>query len=89
MGIPSRRRACLVVGRRVGAKMEHPTAERSWLRPPDPLRLRRRRDGIPTPLVTPHYPGAGPGTIPERGPPEAPVFGLELGNPTALLWSQA
>jgi hypothetical protein len=36
-------------------------AERAGPLPPDPLRLRRRRDGIPTPLVTHHYPGPAVG----------------------------
>jgi hypothetical protein len=36
--------------------MEHPMDERAGCLPSDPLRLWRRRDGIPTPLVTHHYP---------------------------------
>ena len=36
--------------------MEHLTAERSCPRPLSPLRLWRRRDGMPAPLVAHHYP---------------------------------
>jgi hypothetical protein len=53
--------------------MEHPTAERSGCLPPDPLHLRRRRDGIPAPLV-PTALTPDPGAIPERGPPEAQLI---------------
>ena len=67
--------------------MEHPTAERSRALPLDPLRLRRRRDGIPAPLVTPHDPGLVLESSWSGGPPEAPVVDRELGNPAMVPWS--
>jgi hypothetical protein len=61
--------------------MEHPTAERSGPLPSGRrLRLLRRRDGIPSPPGVPPLSGPALGAIPERGPPETHLFGLELGN---------
>ena len=82
VGLPQDRRGGEWVSRRVGelvsewvggwgSRWSTACAERSGPPPPDPLRLRRRREGIPTPLVPHHDLGLVLGAIPERGPPEA------------------
>jgi hypothetical protein len=48
-----------------------------------PLRLRRRRDGIPTPLSDPPLSGRGPGH-PGARPAGGTGFGYELGNFAAV-----
>jgi hypothetical protein len=78
-----------------GERSGYPVASASWVRvehcmrwttrtpAPELLRLRRRRDGISRAVVThhePHYPGPVVDTIPEQGPPEAPVLVVSLEN---------
>ena len=67
--------------------MEHPAAERPGTPTPGLLRLRRRRDWIPAALVT-HHSRALVGPSRSGGPPEAIVFGCDLGNPLMPPWSR-
>jgi hypothetical protein len=76
------------VNRGAGVHVEHPVAERYGPSLPDPLRIRRRRDGIPAPLVTSHYLNSGTGAIPERGPPETSEFGLGAWEPYVAALAQ-